>query len=205
MATEEKAPARARDGHEPSDRSLLQRLQRGSQDAATLIYLRYAERLRALAQAERSPLLAPRVDVEDIVQSVFGSFFRGASRGYYDVPEGAELWKLFLVIALNKIRAKGIHHRAAKRDVRRTRGGDCLEAVDDPGLKDDDASLTFLKLTIDDALERFPPQHRQMVLLRVEGYEVAEIAEQTGHSKRTVERILQKCRQQLADLLQPEA
>src|SRR3954463_15800086 len=80
-----------------SDRSLLQRFQDGNQDAATLLYLRYAKRLRALAKAQCSRDLARRVEVEDIVQSVFRSFFRGASRGYYDVPAGEELWKLFLV------------------------------------------------------------------------------------------------------------
>ena len=37
---------------------------------------------------------------EEIVQSVFGSFFRRARSGDYDVPVGDELWKLFLVIAL---------------------------------------------------------------------------------------------------------
>jgi RNA polymerase sigma-70 factor (ECF subfamily) len=185
-----------------SDRSLLQRLRQGSEDAATQLYLRYAHRLRALAQTQCSADLARRLDTEDLVQSIFGSFFRGASQGYYDVPVGEELWKLFLVIALNKIRAKGNYHRAAKRDVRRTVGG---EGIDDlagaPGRHDAD-DLGLLRLTIDEALERLPPQHRQMVTLRIEGYEVAEIAQQVGRSLRTVERTLQQARQQLTELLQ---
>src|SRR5262245_47500437 len=109
---------------EPSDHSLLCRFRLGSQDAATQLYLRYARRLRKLAAAECSGDLTRRVDVEDIVQSVFGSFFRRARQGLYDVPPGKELWRLLLVIALNKIRAKGAFHRAAKRDVRRTTGGE---------------------------------------------------------------------------------
>src|SRR5262249_3618200 len=107
----------------PSDRSLLERLRQGSEGAAELLYARYAQRLRDLARAQCSPDLARRVEVDDIVQSVFGSFFRGASQGYYSLPAGEELWKLFLVISLNKIRAKGAYHRAAKRDARRTIGG----------------------------------------------------------------------------------
>ena len=189
---------------EPSDHSLLRRFRRGSQDAATQLYLRYVNRLHALARAQVSPDLARRVDIDDIVQSVFGSFFRGASHGYYDVPAGEELWKLFLVIALNKIRAKGAFHRAAKRDVRLTAGGEAyerrLEAL--PG--GDEASYAFLQLSIGEALERLPPQHRQMVELRVEGHEVAEIARLTGRSKRTVERLLQQARKRLADLLDEE-
>jgi DNA-directed RNA polymerase specialized sigma24 family protein len=43
-----------------------------------------------------------------------------------------------------------------------------------------------------------------MVQLRIEGYEVAEIAHQTGRAKRTVERILQESRKKLSALLQIE-
>lgn len=190
---------------EMSDHSLLQRLRSGNQHAATQLYLRYANRLRALVRAKRSPDLARRVDIEDIVQSIFGSFFRGASRGYYDVPAGEELWKLFLVIALNKIRAKGAFHRATKRDVRKTLGGEALEEVAGAAAGQDAESYSILELTIEEALKRLPPQHKEILVLRIEGHEVMEIAQQTGRSKRTVERILQECRKHLADLLDGES
>jgi RNA polymerase sigma-70 factor (ECF subfamily) len=189
----------------PSDHSLLGRFQRGSEDAATQLYLRYADRLRALAQAQASPGLARRVDVEDLVQSVFGSFFRGASQGLYQVPPGEELWKLFLVIALNKVRARGAYHRAAKRDVRRTVGSEALDRCAEDLASGEEASLTILRMTIDEALEGLPPVHKEMVALRVEGHQVAEIAERTGRSMRTVERILQEVRQKLAGLLEAAA
>ena len=100
---------------EVSDRSLVRRLRTGSQDAATQLYLRYAKRLHGLTRAKCSPDLASRVDSEDIVQSVFRTFFRRVQKGEYDVPDGEELWKLFLVIGLNKIQSVGTFHRAAKR------------------------------------------------------------------------------------------
>jgi RNA polymerase sigma-70 factor (ECF subfamily) len=184
----------------PSDQSLLRRYREGSQDAATQLYLRYARRLAALARVECGQDLNRRFDVEDIVQSVFGSFFRGVSQGDYDVPAGEELWRLFCVIALNKIRAKGAYHRAAKRDVRRTTGGDRagLDALSAPH---DEAALAFLELTVQEALGRLPPLHRAMLELRTQGYEVLEIARQTGRGKRTVERILQEGRETLQALL----
>src|SRR5262249_20778527 len=134
-------------------------------------------------------------------QSVCGSFFRGASSGYYDVPAGEELWKLFLVIALNKIRAKGAYHRAAKRDVRLTVGGDCLGQTTRAVARSDVANPVFLKMVVAEALERLPPRHKDLVELRIEGYEVAEIAEIAGRSKRTVERLLQEARKLLGNLL----
>jgi RNA polymerase sigma-70 factor (ECF subfamily) len=206
MALNEEPQANPSAGSEldPSDRSLLRRYRDGSEDAAREIYRRYAQRLRALAQAKCAHDLASRLDIEDIVQSVFGSFFRGANRGYYEVPAGEELWKLLLVIALNKIRAKGAFHRAAKRDVRLTASQETLEQAGEFLAGDDVADQAFLQLTIDEALERLPVQHRQMVVLRLEGYEVAEMSRKTGRSKRTVERILQESRKKLSDLLGTE-
>jgi len=185
----------------PSDGSLLARVREGSEGAAGKLYHRYAERLLAVARARCGADLAARLDAEDIVQSVFGSFFRGAKQGYYEVPSGEELWKLFLVIALNKIRAKGAYHRAAKRDVGATVGGGPGGEPEWPGGPDTGAGV-FFQLTLDEALDRLSPAHRQVVTLRAEGHEVAEIAGATGRSKRTVERLLQEARKKLAVLLE---
>jgi RNA polymerase sigma-70 factor (ECF subfamily) len=185
-----------------SDRSLLRRLRSGSEDAATQLYLRYAHRLRGLVRAQSSPDLARRVEAEEIVQSIFGSFFRGAGNGYYDVPGGEDLWKLFLVIALNKIRAKGAFHRAAKRDLRRTTELDERPEFQELADDQDTAALTFLRLAVQEAMDRLLPHHRQVVTLCIEGHDVADVARQMGRSKRTVERLLQEARKHLAHLLQ---
>ena len=185
----------------PSDRSLLRRFRRGSADAADLLYRRYAHRLHALVRAKRPLDLANRVDDEDIVQSAFKSFFRGVNCGSYDVPAGQELWHLLLVITLHKIRAKGVFHRAAKRDVRLTVGGDGIERYPD-GLRSAHDTYVLLKLAVEEALERLPAHYQSVVQLRMEGYEVTEIARETGRSRRSVERILQECRQKLGKLLE---
>jgi RNA polymerase sigma-70 factor, ECF subfamily len=185
-----------------SDRDLLNRFQHGDRDAASLLYERYAERLRALTRRKSSTALACRLDPDDIVQSVFRNFFHAAREGGYDVPPGEDLWKLLLVIALNKIRARGTFHRAAKRDVRRTRRIDGLDpytlAKENPHGQ---AALTFLRLVAEEALEQMPPLQRKIVELRVEGYQVHEIAKLTGRSLRTVERTLQNCRKHLSNFL----
>jgi RNA polymerase sigma-70 factor (ECF subfamily) len=192
---------RSQPDQEPSDRSLLRRVRHGNQDAASDLYRRYARRLQALVRAKFIPDLASRVDHEDIVQSVFGSFFRGVNRGSYDVPADEELWNLFMVITLNKIRAKGVFHRATKRDVRHTVGGDELDHYSRIE-KSDDIAHAHLKLAVEEALDRLPSQHRLVVQLRMEGHEVAEIAHQTGRSRRSVERLLQECREKLGRLLE---
>lgn len=187
------------------DKSLLQRYRRGDDDAATELYMRYAHRLQALAHAQTSTDLKQRVDNEDLVQSIFRTFFRRVARGQYDIPEGEELWKLLLVIGLNKIRSTAIHHRAHKRDIGRTTSGTAaLEAPQTQNIQFDETGLITLELTIDDLLSQLPPQYREIVNYRIAGYDVSEIATLTKRSKRTVERILQAFRHQLGDLLKDD-
>jgi RNA polymerase sigma-70 factor (ECF subfamily) len=186
---------------ESTDQSLLVRLQRGQDDAATQLYLRYAGRLRALAARQTAGDLRTRVDPDDIVQSVFRTFFRRASEGHYQVPEGEELWKLFLVIALNKIRTVGAWHHAAKRDARLTTGSDTLQNAEEAARQGDQTPLTMLNLVIEDLLQALPESGREIVLQRIAGHEVSEIAAAVGRSKRSVERVLQEFRARLGSIL----
>lgn len=186
------------------DGSLLRSFRKGNQDAAAELYVRYAERLRYLAQANLSRNLARRIDPEDIVQSAFRCFFQAVTRGEYDLPRGEDLWSLLMVIALNRIRVKESFHRAAKRDVRvTTEVGDAAPEFL-MSFRNNDAQSQFLRLVIREALDRLPPHHRTVIQLRMEGYEVAEIAELVVRSKRTVERILQEARTQLRIFLDEE-
>jgi RNA polymerase sigma-70 factor (ECF subfamily) len=188
-----------------SDRSLLRRFRRGEEDAATELYLRYAKRLRGLARNQTSDELAARFDPEDIVQSVFRTFFRRAAQGHYSIPDGEELWKLFLIIALNKVRAAGAYHRAAKRDVQMTSAMGQLEPLPSTeGWRNEDA-YRVLRIVIDDLLSQLPPAQRKIVRLRFDRHDVANIARMTQRSKRSVERILQRFRKQLSDVIDEES
>jgi RNA polymerase sigma-70 factor, ECF subfamily len=71
---------------ESSDGSLVRRYRTGDDEAATALYQRYATRLRALARKYCSPKYDGRFDADDVVQSVFRVFFRGARANAYDAP-----------------------------------------------------------------------------------------------------------------------
>ncbi len=189
----------AKDG--ATDRTLLRRLQHGQPDASTELYLRYAKRLLMLAAAQSSPDLARRVDPEDIVQSVFRTFFRRASLGHYTVPNGEEIWKLLLVIALNKVRATGAFHRAAKRDVRRTVSGEAFDRAVESEAGPNAEALDLLRIVVEDLLQELTESHRKMIELRIEGHEVVDIATSVRRSKRSVERVLQEFRRRLDELI----
>ena len=88
-------------------------------------------------------------------------------------------------------------HKAARRDVRQTAAGGAFDQAADATPAADDAALHALRMTIDELLGPLPAGHREIVELRVAGYEVAEIATKTGRAKRSVERILQEFRESL--------
>jgi RNA polymerase sigma-70 factor (ECF subfamily) len=189
---------------EPSDHALLEKSREGDQDAATELYFRYAERLNRLVERQCSTELARREGVQDIVQSVFGSFFRGLVQGFYDVPDGDELWRLLLIIALHKIRSKAAYHHAAKRDAHRTINGSAAGSSLESQANSNDTHAAHLELVLIEILERLPARSRTIVELRINGCDVAEVARYTGRSKRSVERILQETRLTLGQLLAQE-
>ncbi len=195
--SDDTAPAGASDQH------LLNRFRRGEEDAATAIYLRYAKRLLMLARSQSGKDLTVRIDPEDIVQSVFRTFFRRAREGHYEIPDGEELWKLFLVIALNKVRKLGGYHRAAKRDVSQTTA---LEQVGEQAGQQqlDHQSYEVLRMTIEGLLQELSQSQRTIVSMRIDGYDIATIAATTGRARRSVERILQQFRIRLAEVLREE-
>ncbi|MCA9166895.1 MAG: sigma-70 family RNA polymerase sigma factor [Planctomycetales bacterium] len=181
-----------------TDHSLVRRFRRGEDDAATQIYLRYATRLEQLARREMSAKLAARFDPEDVVQSVFRTFFRRASTGTYQVPPGDELWQLLLVIATNKVRHLGRFHRQRKRDVSRTVATAAASGEEiDTGNSPDHAPLKILEFVVDEAMSDLPDFQRQMIQLRIQGYTAEEIAAKTQRCARTVERVLKRFRDKM--------
>lgn len=195
-----------RNGKAPNsttDHSLLRQFRQGEGDAATRLYLRYSARLQSLAAKQTSKQLAARFDPEDVVQSVFRTFFRRVTDGLYDVPPGEELWGLLLVLSLNKVRRLAKHHRAAKRDAEKTAGSETLAKMDE-ATSYDETSLKTLELVVQELLEKLPEKHRPVVELRMQGHSVDQIAQKSGRAKRTVERILSEFKTTLGGLIEDE-
>lgn len=179
----------------PSDGSLVRAYRTGDESAAAALFQRYATRVKALAGTRCTGTYTARFDADDIVQSVFKALFQGIRQSTYQVPADGQLWGLVLVLALNKIRSQVDHHRAAKRNVHRTQQA---EALTHPP-QDEDASTDFLRVVLDDLMTGLPDSNRAIVQLRMEGYEVKEIATHTGRSRRTVERVLNDFRTRISE------
>ncbi len=185
------------ESQELNDQGLIRAFLEGDQDAATALYQRYADQLRVVAVRQSSASLITRIDPDDIVQSVFRTFFRRLTSDRYEAPEGDNLWKLFLVIALNKIRKNAIYHKAAKRDVRQTISLGELPVAHNKDEATEQTDESELQSIIAEMLAELPESSRDIIRLRIDGLPVNEIATATGRAKRSVERVLQQFRNQL--------
>ncbi|MCA9108594.1 MAG: sigma-70 family RNA polymerase sigma factor [Planctomycetaceae bacterium] len=184
---------------------LVDRWREGDHDAATVLFERYLEKLLRLAKRQLSARLQSRVDENDVVQTVFRTFFRRAQQaeeaGSFHFESDDDLWRLLVTITLCKTRKVAARHLAHKRDARR------------------ESSLTGQEHTPELArLLLRPPNHEDAVIfsdqlealslmlnprqvdilqLRLEGFEHVEIAEKLDISERTVGRAMSQVRQRL--------
>ena len=195
MRSEEATPSTEASAVVPAtDQQLLEEYRQGENDAAAAIYDRYGERLFALARRKTGIDLFQRLDPEDVVQSVFRTFFRRAADGSYELPDSDALWKLLVVITLNKIRSLADFHRAAKRDVRKTAD---IEIIPDLAAKQQIDAEDLLNWTVRELTESLPSEQQRIIQLRIQGFTVDEIATNCKRSKRTTERVLQNFRARL--------
>jgi RNA polymerase sigma-70 factor (ECF subfamily) len=184
---------------------LLERYRQGDQQAADELFRRYVGRLTALAQKRLSSRLARRVDPDDIVQSAYRSFFRGAGDGAFSLQESGDLWRLLVVITLNKLRRQVERHSAGKRamNTEQSFAGDAsMFALRPEAIASEPSPEEALALVeeVEQLMEGLTPIQRQMLELRLQGYTVDEIAQQVNRSERGVRRLLDKIKERLNQL-----
>jgi RNA polymerase sigma-70 factor (ECF subfamily) len=172
-------------------------LRGGDPRAAEEICARYAQSLTRLAEEQLSRKLAARLDGEDVVQSVFRTFFRRSAGGEFRIDSSAELWRLLVQITLRKARAYGRQHTAGVRNVAaEAPGGAALlaEAVaHEPG----PAEAAALVDQIEALLRGLPALYCDLLQLRLEGHSVSDTAARLGVSRRTVHRGLRLLQERL--------
>jgi RNA polymerase sigma-70 factor, ECF subfamily len=181
---------------------LLARWRSGDQQAATEMFRRYADRLIALARSRLASKLAARVDAEDVVQSAYRSFFSDAREGRYDLQQDGGLWQLLVMITLNKLQHQVERHTSKKRAVEREeplRDGIHGTGIEESLVGREPAPMAALVLTdqVEHLMRPLDAGQRQMLQMRLQGYNLEEIAAAAQCSEATVRRLLDRVKQQL--------
>ena len=179
----------------------------GDEQAAAQLFHRYALRLITLAHGRLSAKLAARVDPEDVVQSAYRSFFVGARNGRYTLEGSGDLWRLLVAITLHKVRRQVEVHTADKRSINREqRLEDGLLGIPASLLAREPSAAEAVTLaeTLENVLGRLTPTERCVIELRLQGYSLAEIVAETQRSRATVQPVLDRVKQQLAQGMLPD-
>lgn len=182
----------------------------GDSAAVDRIWQHYFDRLVRSVRARLYGQDRAVSDEEDIVLSVFESFYNAAENGRFpDLSDRDDLWRLLLRMAARKVVDKRRHDR------RQRRGGNVeVHSLDQTGENDsvieaigDEPSPEMVMMMQESVDEFFSHlgvgQLSDIAGAKLEGYSNAELAERFGCSERTIERrlhlIREKCQQELVE------
>lgn len=160
----------------------------------------FADRLLRLARSRLPARLSQRVDPEDIVQSVFKSFFIRHQADRFQFCEASDVWRLLAAITWHKVQRTIRYNHQLERDVQKETAAAATQDVkpcDDPTA----SSLVVMMELMDQIMDRIPEKHREILRLRMEEYSIDEISEAVGVSSRTVDRALALVRKVASELI----
>lgn len=178
----------------------LDRLKQGDDDAAAEVFQLYANRLIGLARSRLDSRIRQKVDPEDVMLSAFNSFFRRQRNDAFDLNGWDSLWALLVGITVRKCGRQIATFRSAKRDVSREQrpGGDSSAPVHERAAAEPTPEeAAMLVEMLEGMLKDLSPRDRTIVAMRLDGYNILEIAEKVERTERTVNRTLRKVRADL--------
>ncbi|MFM1801340.1 MAG: hypothetical protein RJA81_692 [Planctomycetota bacterium] len=195
--------------------SLLERLKQGDESAAGTILELYEAQVRLVVRRCLPRVLRSRFDSQDIMQSVWRSFFqrlRGQEveddHGLSEPPSGdpslvfgdsSQLFAFLSRMARNKVIDQYRRETAQKADIHRER-----TIHSEAGTEMDPADVSVTPEQIVEAADELShwrsmvPQNRQVLIdLKAGGMTSKEIGDRLGISERTVQRVLEDLRVRL--------
>jgi len=179
---------------------LVEQWRQGDQDAATLLYNRYQNRLLLLVSGHLNDKLRRRLDPDELVQSIMKSAFRVTSEQDIGCHDETGFWKWLVTVALNKTFKRIDRETAGKRDPKRETGGDTVlgeRILRDP-TPDDVVEVSELLQKI---MAKLTDVQGKILLGKLDGLSHAEIAAQIGVSTKTVQRNGQAIRDAAMEIL----
>lgn len=146
--------------------------------AAAELVRRYEAEIRREANfALRDPTLRRTFDSMDISQSVLGSFFSRAASGEYDLDRPEDLTRLLASMARNKVADAVRHHRAQRRDYRRTA---TLDGVDVAARSPEPGQVAEWRDLLASVQRLLSKEECHLADLRAQGREWTDVSEEMG-------------------------
>ena len=196
---------------ESSFGQLDQRLRQGDQEAVAEVVQRFTKRLIGLARGRLDLQIRQKIDAEDVLQSVYRSFFARQAGGQFRLDDWDSLWAILAVITVRKCGRQIDYFQAQRRNIRREvretseSTNSALPGWEAMAREPTPAEAAALSETVEVLLRDLKEEDREMVTLRLQGYTLEEIAGKCRRTERTVRRVLGRVRQRLERIANDEA
>jgi RNA polymerase sigma-70 factor (ECF subfamily) len=166
------------------------------------VFDRFTLRLISLARRQLDARLHHKIEPEDVVQSVYKSFFFRYGQEALGGQSSKELWGLLTCITLRKCVERVRYYRAERRDIARERAPLHAEEGDEPwrdavSQEPTPEQAAVLAETVEQVLRSLDADERSIIELSLQGYTTSEISEQLGRAERSVRRLRERVRKQL--------
>jgi RNA polymerase sigma-70 factor (ECF subfamily) len=175
---------------------LMAGLRAGEPAARAAVFERFASRLVALAENHLDSRLRGKADPEDVLDSVYRTFFRRSAQGQFTFDGWGGLWRLLTVITLRKC-ARLRRHLGGEVALDAGREELPAEYIAREPIPLEAAALAELTESL---VRGMGPRDAPIVWLRLQGHTPREIAAQLDRPQRTVFRVLQRAKQRLQRL-----
>lgn len=165
---------------------------------------RFTRRLIGLARAHLDVRLQHKIEPEDVVQSVYRSFY--VRYGEELTPaQGIEgLWPLLTLITVRKCADRVRYYQAERRNIAREAGPapeDRLQPWQEAaGREPTPEHAAVLAETLENLLAGLDADERPIIELSLQGYSTQEVSERLGRAERSVRRLRERVRKQLERL-----
>lgn len=181
-------------------RQLIERARAGDEQAAQELVARFEPHVRRIVRTRLPDRLRTKFDSMDFVQSVWGDVFVKLREGQLHFDSPGQFAQFLALLTRGKVvdqvrRFTGTQKHNVNREtpVEGTEEGATLLSGHDPTPSHVVASREELEAL----LARRKETHRQVLLLRAQGYTFVEIAEQLGVDERTARRVVQAAQAEL--------
>jgi RNA polymerase sigma factor (sigma-70 family) len=177
---------------------LLRQWKSGDEQAAEVLFDRYAIRLVALVASRLNRRYRSQIDPDAVMQSAMGSFFNAARHSRIQVSRSVSLWRLLATFARRKLARSIERHSASKRGGERTR-----VPLDEVFNQPPSASSRFSSFAANDSdadelldqlRAELPADQFSVVEALLAGLTQQEIAKSLGIDERTVRRRISRVR-----------
>jgi RNA polymerase sigma-70 factor (ECF subfamily) len=166
--------------------ALLRRVRAGDQAAAAELVRQYEGEIRRAVRLRLDPHLARALDSMDICQSVLGNFFVRAAAGQFELEEPAQLLKLLVKMARNRL----LDH--ARKPANRPVAADSAVLTGAVGREETPSQVASYEELLQKVRETLTAEERDLAEQRALGRPWAEIAAARGDSPERLRKLLER-------------